>query len=187
MHPLTHSYFLLLPLRRLFLRAFLVLLGICLLSLWSLPFLLHTLVLISLFLFKMRISFTLTLSSFTIRFFGQTALFFSAKTTLAYLPTALSVVLKPFFPSQQAQHAQVSLLKPGPFCKLFAGLGSTDKSATSLFFFSYLTLTLSSTPCPLLHLSFYLKDPAGTVFSLLLLYQATMGSRILISPGERRS
>ena len=50
-----------------------------------------------------------------------------------------------------------SLLKPAPFCKLFASLGSTNKSATSHLFFSYLTLVLSSPPCPLLHLSFYLK------------------------------
>ena len=39
---------------------------------------------------------------------------------------------------------------------LFAGLGSTNKSATSLLI-SYLTLVLSSPPCPLLRLSFYLK------------------------------
>ena len=31
------------------------------------------------------------------------------------------------------QYAQVSLLKPAPFCTLFAGFGSTNKSATSLF------------------------------------------------------
>ena len=42
-----------------------------------------------------------------------------------------------------------------PFCKLFAVLGSTNKSATSLLFFSYLTLALSLPPCPLLHLFFY--------------------------------
>ena len=36
-------------------------------------------------------------------------------------------------------------------------LGSTVKSAISLFFSSYLTLVLSWPPCPLLHLSSYLK------------------------------
>ena len=46
---------------------------------------------------------------------------------------------------------------PAPFCTLFAGLGSTNKSVTSLSFFSCLTLALSSPPCPLLHLSFYLE------------------------------
>ena len=38
---------------------------------------------------------------------------------------------------------------------LFAGLGSTNKSAISIFFSYYLTLALSSPPCPHLHLSFY--------------------------------
>ena len=44
-----------------------------------------------------------------------------------------------------------------PFCTLFASLGNTNKSAISLLFSYYLTLVLSSPPCPLLHLSFYLK------------------------------
>ena len=65
---------------------------------------------------------------------------------MAYLPTALSVALRPLFCFQQAQYAQVFLLKPVPFCMLFAHLGSTNKSATSLLFFSYLTLDLSSPP-----------------------------------------
>ena len=44
-----------------------------------------------------------------------------------------------------------------PFCMLFAGLGSTNKYAISLLFSYYLTLVLSSPPCPLLHLFSYLK------------------------------
>ena len=89
----------------------------------------------------------------------QTALFLSllSKTALAYLPTALFVALRPPFSFQQAQYAQVFSLKPAPFCKLFAVLGSTTKSAISLLFSSYLTLALSSPPCSLLHLSFYLN------------------------------
>ena len=67
------------------------------------------------------------------------------------------MALKPLFPFRQAQYAQVFPLKPAPFCTLFAGLGSTNKSAISLLFSSYLTLVLSSPPCPLLHLSSYLK------------------------------
>ena len=47
-------------------------------------------------------------------------------------------------------------LKPAPFCTLFAGLDNTNKSAIFLLFFC-LTLVLSSPPCPLLHLSCYLK------------------------------
>ena len=45
-----------------------------------------------------------------------------------------------------SQYAQVFPLKPAPFFTLFAGLGSTIKSAISLLFFSCLTLVLSSPP-----------------------------------------
>ena len=69
---------------------------------------------------------------------GQMALFLFllAKAALAYLPTALSVALRPLFPFQQAQYVQVFPLKPAPFCTLFAGLGSTNKSATSFLLLS---------------------------------------------------
>ena len=107
----------------------------------------------------MRLSPTLTLSPFMIWYFGQTALFLFllAKAAPAFLPTALSVALRPHFPFRQAQYDQVFPLKPAPFCTLFAGLGSTNKSAIFLLFSYYLTLVLSSPPCPLLHLSSYLK------------------------------
>ena len=90
---------------------------------------------------------------------GQTALFLFllARTAPAFLPTALSVALRPLFPFRQAQFTPVFSLKPAPFCTLFAGLGNTIKSAIFLPFSSYLTLVLSSPPCPLLHLSCYLK------------------------------
>ena len=68
---------------------------------------------------------------------------------LAFLPIALSMALRPLFPFQQAQYVQVFPPKPRPFCTLFAGLGSTNKSTISLLFF-YLTLVLSSPPCFLL-------------------------------------
>ena len=89
----------------------------------------------------------------------KTALFllFLARMAPAFLPTALSVALRPLFPFQQVQYVQVFPLKPAPFCTLFAGLGSTNKSAISLLFSYYLTLVLSSPRCPLLHLSSYLK------------------------------
>ena len=91
--------------------------------------------------------------------FGQTALFLFllARAAPAFLPTALSVALRPLFPFRQAQYAQVFPLEPAPFCTLFAGLGSTNKSAISLLFSYYLILVLSSPPCPLPHLSFSLK------------------------------
>ena len=91
--------------------------------------------------------------------FGLTALFLFvlARAAPAFLPTALSVALRPLFPFQQAQHVQVFPLKPASFCTLFAGLGSTNKSAIFFLFSYYLTLVLSSPPCPLLHLFSDLK------------------------------
>ena len=131
-----------------------VLFGTCLPSLWSPPFPLHTLALILLSLVKVRLSPTLT-----IWYLGQTALFlfFLAKATLAYLPTALSVALRPLYLILQAQYVLVFPLKPAPFCTLFAGLGSTNKSAISLLFSFYLDLAVFSPSFLLLHLSSYHK------------------------------
>ena len=127
-----------------------------------------------------------TLSPLMIWYSGQMALFlfFLAREAPAFLPTALSVALKPLFPFWQAQYVQVFPLKPAPFCMLFAGLGSTNKSAISLLF-SF---------CPrhpvifsiFFSISNCVANLSGTVFSLLLLYQTTMGPRTLVSPGERR-
>ena len=99
---------------------------------------------------KMRLSPTLTLSPM-IWYSGQTALFliFLARVAPAFLPTALSVALRSLFPFQQAQFAQVSLLKPALFCTLYAGLGSTNKFAISLLLLSdsrSVLPTLSSPP-----------------------------------------
>ena len=63
------------------------------------------------------------------------------------------MALRPLFPFRQAQYAQVFPLKPAPFCTLFAGLGSTNKSAISLLLLSYpcfVLATLSSPPSFLL-------------------------------------
>ena len=71
----------------------------------------------------------------------------------ASVASVLSVALRPLFPFQQAQYVQVSPLKPAPFCTLFAGLSSTNKSATSLFLLSdsrSVLVTLSSLPSFLL-------------------------------------
>ena len=65
--------------------------------------------------------------------------------------------------------------------QVLAGLGSTNKPATSLLSSFCLTLALSSPPS---FISISLTDLAGTVFSLLLFYQATMGPRTLIFLGE---
>ena len=64
------------------------------------------------------------------------------------------MALRPLLSFQQAQYAQVFLLKPAPFCTLFAGLGSTNKSAISLLLLSdaHSVLTnLSSFPSFLLY------------------------------------
>ena len=157
MRLLTCSRFLLLLLGKLILLALSFLVGICLPSLWSPPFSLHALAVISLSLAKVLLSPTLTLFLLTIWYSEQMAvfLFLLAKAAPAYLPTALAVALRSLFPFQQALYVQVFPLKPAPFCTLFASLGSTNKSATFLLFSSYLTLVLSWHS--LLHLSFYFK------------------------------
>ena len=84
---------------------------------------------------------------------------------------------------------QVFLLEPAPFCTLSAGFGSTNKPATTLLFSFYLTLVLPRHPVlsPVFPFtSNSVADLAGTFFSLLLFYQATMGPRTLVSLGERR-
>ena len=80
--------------------------------------------------------------------FSQTVLFLFllARAAPAYLPTALSVALRPLFPFRQAQFVPVFPLKLGPFCTLFAGLGSTNKSAIFLLFSYYLTVVLFYPP-----------------------------------------
>ena len=95
----------------------------------------------------------------TIWYSAQTTLFLFllARAAPTPLSSALFVALRPLFPFQQAQFVQVFLLKPAPFCTLFAGLGNTNKSIISLISSYYLTLVLSSPPYSLLHLSSYLK------------------------------
>ena len=104
---------------------------------------------------QLRVSPTLTLSPLMIWCSGQTALFLFllAKAAPAFLPTALSVALRPLFSFRQAQYAQVFPLKPASFCTLFAGLGSTNKSAISLLLLSdsrSVLTTMSSPPSFLL-------------------------------------
>ena len=132
-------------------------LGICLPSLWSPPFPLHALALIPLSFAKMRLSPTLTLSPLMIWCSGRTALllYLLARAALAFLPTASSVALRPLFLFQQAQFVQVFPLKPAPFCTLFAGLGSTNKSAISLLLLSDSCSALTTLSSP--HLSSHLK------------------------------
>ena len=99
------------------------------------------------------------------------------------VPANYSLALRPVFLLQQAQYAQVFPLKPAPFCMLFVGLDSTNKSATSLLLLSESRSVLSSI---FSFSAISLADQAGTVFSFLQHYQAIMGLRKFISPGERR-
>ena len=109
----------------------------------------------------------LTLSPLMIWCFGQTALFLFllARAAPAFLSTAFSVALRPLFPFRQAQYAQVFLLKPAPFCTLFAGLGSTNGSSIFLLFSYYLTLvsvlTTLSSPPPFLLSNLKLRSRSG--------------------------
>ena len=188
MRPLTRSCFLLLVLGRLLLLALPVLLGICVPSRWSPPFSLHAPAVIPLSLAKVQLSPTLTLSSLMIWYSGQdgSVFFLLSKAAPAFLPTAFSVAPRPLFPFQQAQYVQVFLLKPAPFCTLFAGLGITNKLAIFLLFSYYLTLVLFSPLCPL-HCFFYLKlcgRSGRNCLLFLLFYQATMGPRTLVLPGN---
>ena len=70
------------------------------------------------------------------------ALFLLAEAALASLPTAHFVLLRPSFLFRQVQFVQVFPLKPAPFCKLSAGLGSTNKSSISLLLSLSLPLCL---------------------------------------------
>ena len=145
MRPLTRSCFLLLLLGRLFLLALSVLLEICLRSRWNPPFPLRALALILPSLAKVR------LSPLMIWGFGQMALFLFllVRAAPASLPSALSVALRPLFPFRQAQYVQVFPVKPAPFCMLFAGLGSTSKSAiSSLLLLSDSRFVLASLSSP---------------------------------------
>ena len=128
----------------------------------------------------MWLSPTLTLSLLMIWYSGQAALilFLLAKTAPGYFPTALSVTLRPLFPFQQAQYAQVFLLKPAPFCTLFAD--STNKSTTSLLLSnSYSVLsTLSSLPSFLLPQTLWqIWQELSSLSSVLAGYNESLDTR----------
>ena len=79
-------------------------------------------------------------------------LFLLAKVALTSLSTAHFVALRAIFPFRQGHFAQVCPLKPTPFSKFFAGLGSINKSAISFLFFNSCSVlaTLFSPPSFLL-------------------------------------
>ena len=91
------------------------------------------------------------------------------------LPTAHFAAMRPLFPFGQAQFAQVFLLKPAPFWKLFTGLGSPNDSAIFLLLLPYPRHSALSSVFPFTSNS--LADLAETVFCLHQYYQATISPR----------
>ena len=82
--------------------------------------------------------------------------------------------------SWHAQCVQAFLLKLAPFCKLSADLGSTNKSATSLFFFSDSCFVLSTLFSLLFSFYFILFGTSGRnyQFSRLCFLSDCKGSLI---------
>ena len=120
---------------------------------------------------------------------GQTALFLFilAKAAPAYLPTALSVALR----------LTLSFLA-GPVCSSFSAKVCAilhalcwSRQHQQACHFSFLLLqpdsrsVLASRSSPPSFLSNSVADLAGTVFSLLLFYQTTMGPWTLVPPKEQ--
>ena len=168
MRPLTHSYSLLLLPGRLFLLALPFLLGIFLRSRWSPPFPLHAPPLIPLSLAKVRLSPTLTLSSLMIWYSRLMAmfLFLLARAAPAYLPTALSVALKPLFPFQQAQYVHFFFAEA---CANLHALCWSRQHQQVSHFSSLLLLSDSSSVLATLSSPFTSNSLAGTVFSSIRL------------------
>ena len=140
-----------------------------------------------LFFATVQLSIILTLFLFMTLPFGRMAqfLFLLVKMAAVSMPTALVVTVRPCLSIRHAQCAQVFLLKPVPFCKLFTGLSSTKGTSTS-FPFSSQTLALSLLRFLLFHPSFISHSLAylAKTICFLLYYQATMGPQSLISFGE---
>ena len=159
MRPLTRSCFLLLVQGKLSLHVLSFLLEIYLPSPWSPPSPLHAPALILLSLAKGRISPIFTLSPLMIWCFGQTALFLFpfgkdgfgllANCSLCGTEATLSFSAGPVCSSFSAEACAI--------LHALAGLGSTNKFSISLLFSYYVTLVLSSPPCPILHIFSYLK------------------------------
>ena len=158
------------------------LLGTCLPLPWSPPLSPHALVLISLSHQGAALAHFDSLP-LTICYFGLTALFlfFLAKAALAYLPTALSVALRPLSFSADPVCSRFS----AEACAILQVFCWSRQHQQVCNFFSLLLLSDSRHPI----FSFIFSstsnsvaDLAETVFSLLLFYQAKMGPRTLFFP-----
>ena len=130
---------------------------------------------------KVQLSLILTLSPLTIWCSGLTALFLfllaSACQLLSGTEATLSFSAGPVGSSFSAKACAIlqALCWPRQHQQVchFSSLLLLSESRSVLFFISPFT-------------AISLADLAGTVFSLLLYYQAAMGPRIFVSPWERR-
>ena len=187
MRSLTHSCFLLLLLGRLFLLALLFLLGICLSSVWTSLFPPHALALISVSLAKVRLLLTLTISpSHDLVLWTDDFVPFSsgkggsgvlANWSLCGTEAILSFSAGPVCSSFSAEACAIQ------HALCWSRQHQQVRHFSSLLLLSDSRSVLSSI-FPFISSS--VADLAGTVFSLLLFYQATMSPRILVSPMERR-
>ena len=145
--------------RELFLLALPFLLGICLPSLWSPPFPLHaTAMILSLSRQGAALTHLDSLPPHDLVLWTDGSVHFPfGKISSGILANCSLCDTEDTHSFSAGSHVQVFLLKSAPFCTLSAGLGTTNKSAISHRFSFYLALVLSSPPCPLFYLSFYLK------------------------------
>ena len=94
-----------------------------------------------LFLAKVRLSLILTVShliNLRSRLMAPFP-FLLAKTAFSFLQTGRFVVLRPLVSFQQAQFVPDFPLKPAQFCKLYTGLGSTNKFVSFLLLYDFLS------------------------------------------------
>ena len=180
MHPLTRSCFLLLVLERLFLLALSFLLRIFLCSRWSPPFPLYALALIPLSFAHLD---SLTPHDLVLWTDGSVSFPFGkggsgvlANCSLCGTEATLSFSAGPVRSSFSAEacaivHALCGSRQHQQICHFSCLLLLSDSRSVLSSIISLISNSVA--------------DLAGTVFSLLLFYQATMGPRTLVSPGER--
>ena len=95
------------------------------------------------------------------------------------------MALRPLFRFRQAQYAQVFPLKPAPFFKLFAGLGSINKSAiflSSLFLLTDSRFFLTTLSFPLPQTLWHIWQELSSLSSCFIRLQSVPGHSFL--PGN---
>ena len=179
MCPLTRSCFLLLPLGRLSLLALPHLLGICLCSPWSPPFPLHALTL----------TFPLGAALVHLDSLPPYDLVLWTDGSVPFGKGGSGVLANCFLCGTEATLS----FSAGPVCSRFSAeacaiLHALCWSRHHQQVCHFLSLLLSDSRSVLSSISPFISiSLAGTVFSLFLFHQATMGPRTFASPREQRS